>query len=57
MFIHLLASFRAHPISKLCEHEGNGVPKDSKHDCYQDVDETDFACKEKYRIMVSLHRQ
>ncbi|XP_070497000.1 uncharacterized protein [Chironomus tepperi] len=43
---------KAHPISKLCEHEGNGVPKDSRHDCYQDVDETDFACKEKYRIML-----
>ena len=49
-----LLLFRAHPISKLCEYEGNGVPKDSRHDCYQDVDETDFACKEKYRIMVSL---
>lgn len=48
-------TFRAHPINKLCEYEGNGVPKEGKHrhDCYEDVDETDFACKEKYRIMVS----
>lgn len=46
-------SFRAHPLSKLCEYEGAGVPKDGKTDCYQNVDETEFACKEKYRIMVS----
>lgn len=46
-------SFRAHPLNRLCEHEGAGIPKESKSDCYQDVDETEFACKEKYRIMVS----
>ncbi|KAG5676814.1 hypothetical protein PVAND_006622 [Polypedilum vanderplanki] len=44
---------KAHSINKLCEYEGNGVPLEGnhRHDCYQDVDETDFACKEKYRIM------
>jgi ATP-dependent DNA helicase 2 subunit 2 len=46
-------NFRSHPITKLCEHEGEGTPKGKRPDCYQDADETDFACKEKYRIMVS----
>lgn len=45
--------FRSHPLSKLCEYEGAGKPKDAKTDCFNDVDETEFACKEKYRIMVS----
>lgn len=52
-FILSTANFRAHPISKLCEYEGNGIPEGKKSDCYNDVDEADFACKEKYRIMVS----
>lgn len=44
---------RAHPLSKLCEFEGVEMPKEAKSDCFQNVDETEFACKEKYRIMVS----
>lgn len=44
--------FRARPLSRLCEFEGKGIPEDYKSDCYQDVDETEYACKEKYRIMV-----
>lgn len=44
---------RARPLKKLCEFEGRGVPREHKSDCYQDVDETEYACKEKYRIMVS----
>lgn len=46
--------FRARPIKKLCEFEGKTLPEDYKSDCYQNVDETDYACKEKYRIMVSI---
>jgi len=42
---------KAHPLAKLCEYEGAGVPEGDKSDCYQNVDETEFACKEKYRIM------
>jgi len=42
---------KSHPLNKLCEYEGAGKPKDSKTDCFNDVDETEFACKEKYRIM------
>ncbi|KAJ8953665.1 hypothetical protein NQ314_007272 [Rhamnusium bicolor] len=45
---------KARPLKKLCEFEGNPLPEDYKSDCYQDVDESDYACKEKYRIMVSF---
>lgn len=44
---------RARPIHKLCEFEGN-LTEVYEPDCYKDVDETDYACKEKYRIMVSI---
>lgn len=48
--------FRARPIHKLCEFEGN-LPDEGEYepDCYKDVDESDYACKEKYRIMASEH--
>jgi len=42
---------RAKPLHKLCEYEGKPLPEDYKSDCYKDVDESDYACKEKYRIM------
>lgn len=48
--------FRARPLKRLCEFEGKPIPKDYKSDCYQDVDETEFACKEKYRIMVNIFK-
>ncbi|XP_076650937.1 uncharacterized protein LOC143358010 isoform X2 [Halictus rubicundus] len=41
----------AKPLSKLCQFEGKPIPPDYKSDCYNDVDETEYACKEKYRIM------
>jgi ATP-dependent DNA helicase 2 subunit 2 len=44
---------QARPLSKLCEHGGNKLPSDYKSDCYNDIDESEYACKEKYRIMVS----
>lgn len=44
---------KARPIHKLCEYEGE-LPKIYRSDCYKDVDESDYACKEKYRIMVSM---
>ncbi|CAH0549778.1 unnamed protein product [Brassicogethes aeneus] len=43
---------KARPLKKLCEFEGKKLPEYYKSDCYQDVDESDFACKEKYRIMM-----
>ncbi|XP_066997044.1 uncharacterized protein [Anabrus simplex] len=45
---------QARPLRKLCEHEGKPLPEDYKSDCYNDVDESEFACKEKYRIMKRL---
>lgn len=43
---------RSRPLHKLCEFEGKPFPEDYKSDCYKDIDESDYACKEKYRIMV-----
>lgn len=45
---------KARPLSKLCEFGDKPIPEDYKSDCYNNVDETDFACKEKYRIMVII---
>lgn len=42
---------RSRPLHKLCEYEGKPLPPDYKSDCYKDLDESDYACKEKYRIM------
>ncbi|KAG5887321.1 hypothetical protein JTB14_006464 [Gonioctena quinquepunctata] len=47
---------KARPLKKLCEFEGSPLPEDYKSDCYQDVDESDYACKEKYRIMKRLKK-
>ena len=44
---------QARPLNKLCEYGGNGLPPDYKSDCYNDIDESEYACKEKFRIMVS----
>ncbi|XP_070529896.1 uncharacterized protein [Cardiocondyla obscurior] len=46
---------KARPLSRLCQFEGRPIPEDYKSDCYNDVDETEYACKEKYRIMMRLH--
>ncbi|XP_019758389.2 uncharacterized protein LOC109536561 isoform X2 [Dendroctonus ponderosae] len=47
---------KAKPLGKLCEFEGGPIPDDYKSDCYQDVDESSYACKEKYRIMKRLKK-
>lgn len=44
--------YRARPLHKLCEYEGRPLPDDLKPDCYENIDESNYACKEKYRIMV-----
>ncbi|KAL1481993.1 hypothetical protein MTO96_034092 [Rhipicephalus appendiculatus] len=41
---------KARPVEKLCEFEGKGLPKGYKSDCYNDVDESEYACAEKQRI-------
>ncbi|XP_019534512.2 uncharacterized protein LOC109405904 isoform X1 [Aedes albopictus] len=46
---------RSRPLHKLCEFEGKPLPPDYKSDCYKDLDESDYACKEKYRIMMRMH--
>ncbi|XP_075228468.1 uncharacterized protein LOC142328582 isoform X2 [Lycorma delicatula] len=46
----------ARPLSKLCEYDGKKLPPDYKPDCYHDVDETEYACKEKYRIMKRMKK-
>ena len=43
---------KSRPLSKLCEFKGRPLPADYKSDCYGDVDETEFACAEKHRILV-----
>ncbi|XP_035735192.1 uncharacterized protein LOC118447398 isoform X2 [Vespa mandarinia] len=42
---------KAKPLWRLCQFEGKPIPEDYKSDCYNDVDESEYACKEKYRIM------
>lgn len=48
---------RARPLNKLCEFDGKPIPNDYKSDCYNDIDETEFACKEKARIMKRMVKQ
>jgi len=45
---------KAKPLKNLCEHQGRGLPDDYKSDCWNDVDETEFACSEKKRILLKL---
>ncbi|KAG7200618.1 hypothetical protein KM043_001176 [Ampulex compressa] len=42
---------KAKPLSRLCQFEGGPIPADYKSDCYKDVDESEYACNEKFRIM------
>jgi hypothetical protein len=42
---------KAKPLSKLCEYNAGTLPEGYKSDCYGNVDETLWACKEKKRIM------
>lgn len=46
---------RAKPLKKLCEFDGSSLPNDYKSDCYNDVDESEFACSEKKRIMMRIN--
>jgi len=45
---------KSRPMKKLCEYEGRPLPEDYKSDCWNDVDETEFACQEKKRINLRL---
>merc|ERR1711915_750060 len=35
---------KSKPMKRLCEYEGRGLPDDAKSDCWNDVDETEYAC-------------
>uniref|UniRef100_A0A1B6KK86 Uncharacterized protein n=1 Tax=Graphocephala atropunctata TaxID=36148 RepID=A0A1B6KK86_9HEMI len=48
---------RARPLNKLCEFDNGPLPEDYKSDCYHDVDESEFACKEKARIMKRMKKE
>lgn len=45
---------KAKPLEKLCEFDGKPKPKGFPSDCYNDVDETDYACDEKRRFLVGI---
>lgn len=45
---------KAIPLDKLCEFGPNGLPKKAKSDCYNDIDESEYACAEKQRIEVLM---
>merc|ERR1712183_1168259 len=45
---------KSKPMKKLCEYEGRGLPSQAKSDCWNDVDETEYACSEKKRILLQL---
>jgi ATP-dependent DNA helicase 2 subunit 2 len=46
---------QAKPLDRLCEFDGKGIPKGYKSDCYNDIDESDYACAEKGRIMLRIN--
>lgn len=43
---------KAIPLERLCEYGLDSMPKGAKSDCYNDVDESEYACAEKQRIEV-----
>merc|ERR1712154_427092 len=45
---------KARPLKALCEHQGRALPDNYISDCWNDVDETEFACSEKERIFLKL---
>lgn len=45
---------KAKPLKALCEGEGRPLPDGYKSDCWNDVDETEYACSEKKRILLKL---
>src|SRR2546421_11395930 len=46
---------QARPLEKLCEFGGKKLPKDYRSDCYNDIDESDYACAEKERILLRIN--
>ena len=46
---------QARPLDKLCEFGGTKLPKNYASDCYNDIDESDYACAEKERILLRIN--
>ncbi|KAH7645119.1 hypothetical protein HUG17_0657 [Dermatophagoides farinae] len=47
---------KAIPLERLCEYEGQmNIPKNARSDCYNDVDESEYACAEKQRIELRIN--
>lgn len=46
---------QARPLDKLCEFGGTKMPKGYHSDCYNDIDESDYACAEKERILLRIN--
>ncbi|KPM10430.1 hypothetical protein QR98_0089850 [Sarcoptes scabiei] len=47
---------KAIPLERLCQYEGQmNIPKNAKSDCYNDVDESEYACAEKKRIELRIN--
>jgi len=46
---------KSRPLDKLCEFQGQRLPQDYASDCYNDIDESDYACAEKERIMLRIN--
>ena len=47
---------KSKPMKKLCEYEGRGLPENVKSDCWNDVDETEYACSVSW-TMARAHSQ
>ena len=45
---------KSKPMKKLCEYEGRGLPENVKSDCWNDVDETEYACSVGNTITISI---
>ena len=42
---------KAKPIKKLCEYDGR-LPENVKSDCWNDVDETEYACSVRFNSRI-----
>ena len=45
---------KSKPMKKLCEYEGRGLPENVKSDCWNDVDETEYACSVSFDFEVTV---
>ena len=46
---------KSKPMKKLCEYEGRGLPENVKSDCWNDVDETEYACSVSMELLNCPH--